>query len=86
MSMASVNLDENFTAELEAYNRAFRDLELPWHWDASTFRELIQNAPDRDLVGTYVQRSHAHLLRVYEKPFLSNLVLTAKARNEQQLN
>jgi hypothetical protein len=67
-------------AELEAYNRAFCELELPWRWDAQTFRHLVSVAPDQDFVGAYVERNQAHLLRVYEKAFLRNLVLSAKDR------
>ena len=71
---------EAFAAELDAYNRAFCELELPWRWDAQTFRALQTAAADRDFVGTYVERSQAHLLRVYEKSFLRELVLSAKDR------
>lgn len=66
--------------ELEAYNRAFCELELPWRWDADTFRELLRTAHDRDFIGVYVERAQAHLLRVYEKAFLRKLVLEAKER------
>jgi hypothetical protein len=71
-------------AELEAYNRAFCELELPWRWDAQMFRQLQSVAPDQDFIGTYVERSQPHLLRVYEKAFLRNLVLTAKERCRQE--
>ena len=67
-------------SELEAYNRAFCELELPWRWDAAIFRDLLSAAADRDFVGTYVERSQAHLLRVYEKAFLRDLVQAAKER------
>jgi hypothetical protein len=67
-------------AELEAYNRAFSDLELPWRWDAGTFRELLKVASPEDCVSVYVERNQAHLLRVYEKGFLRDLVLSAKER------
>jgi hypothetical protein len=70
-------------AELEAYNRAFCELELPWRWDARTFRELLEVAAQEDCVGAYVERNHAHLLRVYEKSFLRDLVLSAKNRQAQ---
>jgi hypothetical protein len=72
-------------AELEAYNRAFCELELPWQWDAQTFRHLVSVAPDQDVVGAYVERNQPHLLRVYEKAFLRNLVLTARERCRQEL-
>lgn len=74
------DLGDSVAAELEAYNRAFCELELPWRWDAQTFLQLQNAAPDQDFVGTYVERSQAHLLRVYEKAFLRDLVLTAKDR------
>ena len=67
-------------AELEAYNHAFCELELPWRWDVRTFRQLLSVAPDQDVVGAYVERSQAHLLRVYEKAFLRDLVHSARDR------
>ena len=76
--------DEGFAAELEAYNRAFSDLELPWRWDAGTFRELLRSAAEGDFVGAYIERNQAHLLRVYDKSFLSALVLSAKDRYHQE--
>ena len=79
-SVSAGATSELLAAELEAYNRAFCELELPWRWDAQTFRHLVSVAPDRDVVGAYVERSQPHLLRVYEKAFLRNLVLTAKER------
>jgi len=68
-------------AELEAYNSAFLELELPWQWDVDTFRQLRSLAADTDCVSAYVERNQPHLLRVYEKAFLRDLVLTAKARH-----
>jgi len=79
-SVSAGAMSELLAAELEAYNRAFCELELPWRWDAQTFRHLVSIAPDRDVVGAYVERNQPHLLRVYEKAFLRNLVLTAKDR------
>jgi hypothetical protein len=72
--------NETLDAELAAYNQAFCELELPWRWDANTFRQLLSVAADRDLVGAYVERSHAHLLRSYEKSFLRDLVHTTCER------
>ena len=67
-------------AELEAYNRAFCELELPWRWDATTLRQLLSEATGEDCVAAYVERNQPHLLRVYEKTFLRDLVLSAKQR------
>lgn len=71
-------------AELQAYNSAFLELELPWQWDAETFRRLRTLATDADCVSAYVERNQAHLLRVYEKSFLRDLVLSTKARHHDR--
>ena len=76
--------DEGMDAELEAYNRAFLELELSWRWDARTFRDLLRVAADRDFVGAYVERNQPHLLRVYEKSFLRDLVQSAKDRYQRE--
>ena len=75
--------DESMAAELEAYNRAFLELELSWRWDAPTFLELLRSAADKDFVGAYIERAQPHLLRVYEKSFLRDLVLSAKDRYQR---
>ncbi len=69
------------TAELQAYNSAFLELELPWQWDAETFRRLRTLAAGTDCVSAYVERNQAHLLRVYDKSFLRDLILSTKARH-----
>ena len=51
--------EECLAAELEAYNRAFLELELSWRWDAPTFRDLLRNAADRDFVGVVRFLRHA---------------------------
>ena len=72
--------NDSLDAELAAWNQAFSELELPWRWDAPTFSHLKSIAADQDLVGTYVERSQAHLLRAYEKAFLRELVDSARER------
>jgi hypothetical protein len=76
--------EEGLAAELEAYNRAFLELELSWRWDAHTFRDLLRSVSDRDFVGAYVERAQPHLLRVYDKSFLRDLVLSAKDRHQRE--
>jgi hypothetical protein len=82
--VAGTASEESIAAQLEAYNRAFSDLELPWRWDARTFRDLLQLAPEGDFVGVYIERNQAHLLRVYEKSFLRQLVHSARERYLQE--
>jgi hypothetical protein len=81
---AAGTASENLDAELAAYNHAFCELELPWRWDANTFRQLLSVAADHDLVGAYVERNQAHLLRSYEKSFLRDLVHTTCERYRAQ--
>ena len=72
--------NDTLDAELASWNHAFCELELPWRWDTNTLRQLLSIAPDHDLVGAYVERNQAHLLRSYEKAFLRNLVHTTRER------
>ena len=76
--------NEALAAELQAYNSAFLELELPWQWDVDTLRRLKSLAADTDCVTAYVERNQAHLLRVYEKSFLRDLILSTKARHHGQ--
>jgi hypothetical protein len=69
-------------AELHAYNQAFDELELPWRWDAATYRQVQRGADPAACIGEYIERSHAHLLRAYDKAFLSNLILSVKERRQ----
>ena len=75
---------EALDKELAAYNRAFSELELPWHWDADTFRQLLSAAGGEDCVGAYVERNQPHLLRVYEKNFLCDLIRDVRDRCRQR--
>ena len=76
--------NDALSAELAAYNRAFCELELPWRWDATTLAQLKSVATDSDVVGAYVERSQAHLLRAYEKAFLRDLVRAARDRYQRE--
>lgn len=82
--MTAVPTNDSLATELAAYNHAFCALELPWRWDATTLTELKSIAADSDVVGAYVERSHAHLLRAYEKAFLRDLVHAARERYQQE--
>jgi hypothetical protein len=70
--------DQAAEAERHAYNAAFEELGLTWHWDSATYARLP--ARGRDGVRAYVQTEQAHLLRAYDADFLVEAVETAKAR------
>jgi len=58
----STPLSADDEAARNAYNSAFSEMEIDWHWDAATYREL---SADGQPVRTYVERHRPHLLRAY---------------------
>ena len=65
-------------AHRQAYNAAFEELGLSWHWDAATYAALPASGPEG--LRVYMEKEHAHLLRAYEADFLINAIETAKRR------
>ncbi|MGC1172457.1 hypothetical protein [Polaromonas sp.] len=61
-----------------AYNAAFEELGLSWHWDSATYARL--QADGRDAVRTYLETEQSHLLRAYEADFLVEAIEAARAR------
>lgn len=61
-----------------AYNAAFDELGLPWHWDADTYARLLGHGSDG--VRMYLVTERPHLLRAYDAEFLVAAVEAAKAR------
>lgn len=71
-------LDDNRAEqERRAYNTAFEQLDLNWHWDPVTFACL---PPGPQAVRTYIQHEQPHLLRAYELDFLVDAIEAAKRR------
>ncbi len=62
-----------------AYNAAFEELSLPWHWDASTFTRVMAHGEGG--LRHYLETEQPHLLRAYEASFLVNAIETARARS-----
>ena len=66
--------------ECHAYNVAFYELGLRWHWDAQTYSSLVQRsarAPER--VRLYLESAQPHLLRAYDAEFLVAAIEGRKA-------
>jgi hypothetical protein len=61
-----------------AYNAAFAELGLSWHWDAATYARL--QGQGRDGVRAYLETEHSHLLRAYDADFLVDAIETTRAR------
>ena len=61
-------------AELGAYNRAFSELGLEWHWDSGTYRQLRSTSGDKPVVQAYIEANHPHLLQAYAGDALATAV------------
>jgi hypothetical protein len=77
MYAAAPTLQSDDELHRQAYNSAFDELGLAWHWDRATYAWLPEG-PGR--VRAYVEREHPHLLRSYDAEFLVNAVESAKSR------
>lgn len=80
MLKAPVNSAQHKTEEADrnAYNAAFGELGLNWHWDGATYARV--SAHGRDGVYDYLKTEQSHLLRAYEASFLVEAIEAAKAR------
>jgi hypothetical protein len=75
-------------AEIErsAFNAAFYELGLRWHWDSPTYDALAAEACERARVRRYLEGEQPHLLRAYDADFLTDAILAAKQRCLQLLS
>lgn len=72
-------------SERHAYNAAFYELGLRWHWDAATFQRLQRHsAQPAECVMHYLETEQAHLLRAYEGAFLVRIIEDRKALHRRQ--
>ena len=70
--------DAESEAHRHAYNAAFHELDLNWHWDAATFAGVQRYG--RAGVRSWLETEQAHLLRAYSPEFLVDVIETTKAR------
>ena len=70
--------DQATEARRHAYNAAFEELGLNWHWDIATYARLQVHGPGG--VRTYLETEQSHLLRAYEVGFLVDAIEAAQAR------
>ena len=76
-SVTTAANDPSFEAQRHAYNAAFEELDLHWHWDAATYERLLGHGCG---VRRYLETERPHLLRAYDPDFLVAAVEAAKAR------
>jgi hypothetical protein len=58
-------------SQAHPYDAAF-ELDLSWHWDASTY------GSGREGLRTYLEKEHPHLLRAYDADFLLDAVESSR--------
>ena len=69
-----------------AFNAAFYELGLRWHWDSDTYDALAAQTCERQRVSGYLEREQPHLLRAYDAEFLTDAILTVKRRSRAALS
>ena len=67
-------------AELDAYNAAFHELGLSWHWDQAVMQQLAAIPIESDRIAEYLRCHHPHLLTAYPVEFLAEAITQTKAR------
>lgn len=64
----------------DAYNAAFYELGLKWHWDQSVYQDVPSAGQERERVLGYLKAHQLHLLTAYDAEFLVDAIETTKAR------
>jgi len=73
-------------AERHAFNLAFGELDLGWHWDEKTWTELQSIPAEEERLRAYLRTRHGHLLRAYDADFLVDAIRSTKARCRGELD
>jgi len=79
-SQKSASTSAPHDGERNAYNAAFEELGLCWHWDEKTYAELRTIAAESERVRRYVETQHRHLLTAYDADFLVDAIRVTKSR------
>ena len=67
-------------AHRNAYNAAFHELGLSFHWDSESYQDVLCQDGERACLRRYLEQHQAHLLRAYDAEFLVNAIHAAKQR------
>ena len=69
----------------DAYNAAFYELGLKWHWDSEFYRSVCCGDDEKQLIQAYLETHQPHLLKAYDADFLANAIRQTKARCYENL-
>jgi hypothetical protein len=83
MSITSLDHDvafDNVDAHRHAYNAAFYELGLKWHWDSEFYRCVSCKDGEKQLIRSYLETHQPHLLKAYDADFLADVIQQTKTR------
>lgn len=66
--------------ELDAYNAAFDELELDWHWSRATLDELASISGEQERITAYLRAHRPHLLKVHDAAAIASEIVEVKER------
>lgn len=82
---ASKSQDHSAELHRNAYNAAFYELGLKWHWDAETYQALSQKEDEKERIRFYLETYQPHLLKAYDADFLIEAIQSIKCRCYQNM-
>ena len=83
---ATTPQSDNTELDRHAFNAAFHELGLRWHWDADTYERLCQRDSDIGAVTRhYLRDAQAPLLRAYDEAFLADAIVSRMVRVRQSI-
>jgi hypothetical protein len=84
--IAATSTDDDAELDRHAFNAAFHELGLRWHWDAHTYERLCQRAGDASGVTRhYLRDAQSHLLKAYDEGFLAEAIVSRMVRVRRQI-
>lgn len=78
--MSNTHSSNQADAHRNAYNAAFHELGLRFHWDSATYEGVLCPDGERECLRRYLEQHQPHLLKAYDTQFLVNAIQTAKDR------
>lgn len=67
-------------AQRQAYNAAFYELGLRWHWDRNDYTCQMCVESQRAHLRRYLHNRHPHMLKVYDADFLVDAIQVTMTR------
>jgi hypothetical protein len=79
-AMTTTHSSNQADAHRNAYNAAFHELGLSFHWDTERYQNVLCQDGERECLRRYLEQHQSHLLKAYDADFLVNAIQAAKVR------